>query len=243
MLSARALATDSPYMLKPFDTVLVCAAHPDDEVLGCGGTIAKDAAAGSAVHILILGQGLYSRGDVGDSDALEKLREAARRSAAILGARSITFGDLPDNRMDEVGRLDVVKIIEDAIDRLRPDAVYSHHFGDMNIDHVRVNECVSVACRPQPSHGVKELRFFEVPSSTEWRPTTERPFMPNIFVDIDAFLAQKLAALREYDQEMRPWPHPRSYQAVEHLARWRGASAGVAAAEAFVLGRRIEGGK
>ena len=222
------------------ETVLVCAAHPDDEVLGCGGAIARHAARGDAVHILILSQGLFSRDGQADSEALESLRGAARRSAAVLGAAGITFGDFPDNRMDEVARLDVTKLIEESIGRLAPSIVYTHHPVDLNVDHVRVHECVSVACRPLPGSSVRDLRFFEVASSSEWRPPGNgSAFQANLFVDIGVFLEKKLEALRAYGSEMRPWPHARSLEAVEHLARWRGASAGLEAAEAFVIGRQI----
>ncbi|GAC1652065.1 MAG: PIG-L family deacetylase [Vulcanimicrobiaceae bacterium] len=221
-------------------TVLVCAAHPDDEVLGCGGTIARHAREGWDVHIAIMAQGLASRGETASEPSqLETLRAAGRRAAAVLGARSIEFHDFPDNRMDEVARLDVAKALEAVLRRLEPRIVYTHHPIDLNVDHVRVNECVAVACRPQPGSSVRDLRFFEIPSSTEWR-AGAGAFAPNLFVDIGGFLSAKIEALREYDSEMRPWPHSRSYEAVEHLAKWRGATAGLPAAEAFVIGRQIE---
>jgi len=146
---------------------------------------------------------------------------------------------LPDNRLDGVELLDLVKRIEASIERHEPSVVLTHHAGDVNIDHQLVHEAVLAACRPQPGHPVDELLFFEIPSSTEWRPAGSRTtFVPNWFVDVSTTLPRKLDALRAYDSELRPFPHPRSLEAVEALARWRGATVGMLAAEAFVLGRK-----
>jgi LmbE family N-acetylglucosaminyl deacetylase len=147
---------------------------------------------------------------------------------------------MPDNRMDCVDMLDVVQQIEESVQRHKPCTVLTHNAGDVNIDHRIVHDAVIAACRPQPGHCVKKLLFFEVPSSTEWRPAASAPvFSPNFFVDISATLARKLKALEAYASELREFPHPRSLQAVSALARWRGASVGVMAAEAFMLGREV----
>ncbi len=136
--------------------------------------------------------------------------------------------------------LDVVQRIETFVARYGPATVLTHHAGDVNVDHRVVHDAVIAACRPQPMHTVRELLFFEIPSSTEWRPPASAPpFTPNWFVDISDTLDAKLAALRAYAPEMRPFPHPRSMEAVVALATWRGATVGVAAAEAFMLGRAI----
>ena len=223
-------------------TALILAAHPDDEVLGCGGTIAKLADKGTVVHVAFLADGVSSR--VGEH-AAQRLELAARRSAAqraceILGVKSVSFGDLPDNRMDTVPMLDITRAVETLIVAHRPKMVFTNHVGDVNIDHHRLHEAVVTACRPQQGHPVKTLLCFEVPSSTEWQlPGSAPAFTPNWFVDISNTLARKLAALDAYADELRPWPHPRSRQGVEHLARWRGATVGVEAAEAFTLGRQL----
>ena len=223
-------------------SVLVIAAHPDDEALGCGGSLAMLAKAGAAVHVAFLADGVTSR----DSDKaqlageIRARRMAAEKACAILGAASTFFGDFPDNQMDTVALLSVVKSIEALIARHRPDTVFTHHAGDVNVDHRRVQEAVVAACRPQPGHCVKLLLSFEVASSTEWQPPASATvFAPNWFIDISGTLDRKLEALDAYSSEMRAWPHPRSREAVTHLARWRGASVGVEAAEAFVLGRLI----
>lgn len=225
--------------------ILVIAAHPDDEALGCGGTIARYAQAGREVRTLILGEGLTSRSRERDRDQyagkLSRLVEAAQRANEILGVRSLTLKSLPDNRMDSLDRLEIIQEIEEFVRESRGGVVYTHHRGDLNVDHQIVHEAVVTACRPIPDQPVTKLCFFEVPSSTEWQvPALPTPFVPNYFVEITDTLALKLEALRAYHSEIRPWPHARSIEAVEHLARWRGATVGVCAAEAFVLGREVE---
>jgi LmbE family N-acetylglucosaminyl deacetylase len=223
-------------------TVLVVAAHADDEALGCGGTIARLARAGSAVHVAFLADGVSSRPDepARQAEALRSRRAAAEKACGILGVADMTYGVFPDNRMDSVPLLSVVQAIELLLARLRPETVITHHAGDLNVDHRRVHEAVAVACRPLPGASVRTLLAFEVASSTEWQPAGSGPaFAPNWFSDITATLDVKLAALDAYGAELRPWPHARSRAAVEHLARWRGATVGVAAAEAFMLGRHV----
>ena len=226
------------------NSVAVVAAHPDDEVLGCGGTLARMASDGRTVHILLLADGETSRSP-GTDQPFDSAKLAARQTAAekaskILGASSVEVLAFPDNRLDSLVLLDVVKQIEAFIQRHQPSTVFTHHVGDVNIDHQVVHHAVVTACRPLPGNPVKELLFFEVPSSTEWRPASSaEPFIPNWFVDISTTLAKKLQALEIYDSELRVFPHPRSLKAVNALATWRGATVGVEAAEAFVLGRKI----
>jgi len=223
-------------------TVLVVAAHPDDEVLGCGGTLAKLAAQGTGVYVSFMSDGVTSRpaDPAVHAGQLEARKAAAARASAILGVKNLTFGEFPDNRMDSVALLDITRSIEVLIDRIKPDTVFTHWPGDLNIDHRRVHEAVVTACRPQTGHPVRTLLSFEVPSSTEWQVAGMAPaFFPNWFEDITATLELKLAALDAYEAELRAWPHPRSREAVLHLARWRGAMVGAQAAEAFVLGRKL----
>lgn len=223
-------------------SILVVAAHPDDEVLGCGGTLAKHAAQGSTISVAFMSDGVASRrGDPALHQVqLDARRAAARQAAAILGVQNVTFGEFPDNRMDSIALLDITRSVEDAIAKCTPDTVYTHHGGDLNIDHRRVHEAVVTACRPQSDHPVRTLLCFEIPSSTEWQLASSAPaFAPNWFEDIAGTLEAKLAALNAYASELRSWPHPRSRQGVEDLARWRGATVGARAAEAFMLGRRL----
>jgi LmbE family N-acetylglucosaminyl deacetylase len=226
------------------NSALIVAAHPDDEVLGCGGTIARLAAEGWNVHVHIVAEGSTSRDNVRNvtkhSQTLLELRNAATEANRILGVNSLAFGEMPDNRMDGIELLDVVKLVNTDVLRLRPQLVFTHHAGDVNIDHRIIHDAVIAACRPQPDQSVKELLFFEVASSTEWRPrASAMPFVPDTYFDIGNFMSRKIQALHAYNAEMRPFPHARSIEAVESLGRWRGASVGCVAAEAFMLGRRI----
>lgn len=223
-------------------SILILAAHPDDEVLGCGGTIVKLTNQGAIVHAAFLADGVFSRD--GDTEVQQEelyvRRAAAQKACDILGVTSVSFGEFPDNRMDTVALLDIIKALEELIAVHKPEVVFTHHAGDVNIDHRRMHEAVVTACRPQHGHPVKTLLCFEVPSSTEWQlPGSAPEFAPNWFVNISDTLDRKLAALNAYAAELRDWPHPRSRQGVEHLARWRGATVGVDAAEAFMLGRQL----
>lgn len=227
--------------------VLVVAAHPDDEILGCGGTIAMHALLqGAQVHVLIMAEGITARDITRNREqhepSLSKLAQAAHQANRIVGTTTLELLSFPDNRLDSVDLLDLVKAVEEVITKHDPSIVYTHHRGDVNIDHQRVHEAVIAACRPQPLCGVKRLLFFEVASSTEWQPPfSGQPFAPNWFVNISGTLDHKLKALEAYASEMRAFPHPRSLKAIECLAHWRGATVGVQAAEAFVLGREIVG--
>ncbi|MBV8659851.1 MAG: PIG-L family deacetylase [Burkholderiales bacterium] len=225
------------------ESVLVVAAHPDDEVLGCGGAMAFHADRGDDVRVIIVAQGEVSRLDApsvasqGTSDALA---DAARAASAVLGVSDVTLLGLPDNQLDALPLLQVVKPIERIVAQYRPSIVYTHHFGDLNVDHRVVHGAVLTACRPLPGSSVRVIRCFEVPSSTEWNtPSGSLAFAPNCHMDVSLQLSRKLDALREYPMEMRPFPHARSYEAVEALARWRGASVGLDAAEAFMSVREI----
>lgn len=224
--------------------VLVVAAHPDDEVLGCGGTIAHHADLGDEVQVLIVGEGSTSRQSERNRSAvvseLSALAQAAQTAGSILGASGVELLSLPDNRLDSLDRLDLIKRLEDCVDRYQPQCVYVHHSGDLNVDHRRLHEAVVTACRPTPGHVVKSLFSYEVSSSTEWQPPGSAPFFqPNWFVDISDQWERKREALSVYDSEMRRWPHSRSFEAIEHLARLRGAQVGVEAAEAFCLLRHL----
>ena len=221
--------------------VLVVAAHPDDDVLGCGGAIARHVSAGDEVAIVFLADGVTSRERDDAADELTRRRASALRAAQILGVEDVSFGELPDNRMDSVALLDVVKIVEEHARRLRPTVVYAHSPVDLNVDHRRAHEAVITACRPQSGDSARTILSFEVPSSTHWRsPSASVPFAPNWFVDVSDFLETKLEALAAYEEELRPWPHPRSIEGVRHLARWHGAGIGVQAAEAFCLERHVQ---
>ena len=230
-------------MLYTSKNILVIVAHPDDEVLGCGGAIAKFSTRGCKITVAFLADGIGARAansDVNHAE-LDERKASAIRSCEILGAQTPIFGSFPDNQMDSVSRLKVAQHIETLVEDIQPDTILTHHHGDLNVDHRRTHEAVMTACRPQPGHCVKMIAAFEVASSTEWQtPGSHSIFLPNMFVDITNELKKKQMALDAYSQEMREFPHSRSVKAVTHLANWRGASVGVEAAEAFQIIRAIQ---
>jgi len=224
--------------------ILVFAAHPDDEVLGCGATIAKHVKKGDEVNVVILAEGITSRDNKRDmiksKAMLTELAIIAQKANKLLGVNSLIMHNFPDNRMDSLDLLDVIKVVENFITKFKPDIIYTHHIGDVNIDHQIVHKAVITACRPVPNFCVKRILFFEVASSTEWQTFGSNiVFYPNWFVEVSGFLELKLKALEVYKCEMRDYPHSRSIKALEYLAKWRGASVGVNAAEAFILGRNL----
>jgi LmbE family N-acetylglucosaminyl deacetylase len=223
--------------------VLVVAAHPDDELLGCGGTAARLAREGHVVCMAILGEGLTSRTarrtDVSAS-ALKDLGGCSRRVADLLGVKELTLHGLPDNRFDTLPLLEVVKVVEGLIERWRPTAIYTHHGGDLNVDHEVVSRAVLTATRPMENHPVRELYMFEIASSTEWGFQQLSPvFKPNVFVDIETTLSLKLEGMGMYESEARKFPHPRSGEALKAIAQRWGSVVGLKAAEAFEAVRLI----
>lgn len=228
--------------------VLVIAAHPDDETLGCGGTVAKLKSAGAHITILILGEGPTARQfpskhqqGTGEDVIEEVIKRAsvssAIRSASILAIEDLRFASLPDNRFDTVSLLSIIKIIEEVKISLRPRLVLTHYQGDLNIDHQIAQRSVMTAFRSLPGEKPAVILGFEVLSSTEYPYMPGVGFIPNVYGDITSYVQLKQQALAAYGGEMRNWPHPRSMEAVEYLGKLRGCQAGVEFAEAFMLYR------
>ncbi|SLN38174.1 PIG-L deacetylase family protein [Oceanibacterium hippocampi] len=221
--------------------ILIVAAHPDDEVLGAGAVAARHADRGDEVAIAILGEGLSARHASRDAvPAAERtaLREASEKAAAILGAGRLRLHDFPDNRFDSVALLDIVKVVEAEIADWQPEVVYTHFAGDLNIDHEITSRAVLTACRPLPGAAVRRILAFEVPSATGWG-LPQHPFQPTVFADVSGTLERKVAALAAYDGELRPFPHPRSAEALRAKAAAWGSQSGLTAAEPFQLIREI----
>lgn len=229
--------TDNPVLL-------VIAAHPDDEVLGCGGTMARLASEGVPVHCLIVAEGITSRVGLSleqKNSELQELRNQSKNAHSLLKLTSSEYFEFPDNKMDSVPLLDIVQKIESIINKVKPTHILTHHKSDVNIDHQKVHESVIAATRPQPGSTIKQVSFFEILSSSEWRFSgNSTRFAPNQFVDISNFINLKIQALKCYDSEMREYPHPRSYETAEILSQWRGSIVGLRNAEAFELGRQID---
>ncbi len=226
-----------------FKKILVIAAHPDDEMLGCGGTLARLLESGASVTILLLGEGPTARlgcSKEGQDETRHNAQHSAVKSAEVLGIGDVRFGRLPDNSFDTVPFLSIVQLIEKVADEVKPGLVFTHHAGDLNLDHQLTHKATITAFRPLPGCSPTTILAFEVLSSTEYTtPNSLPPFLPNLYVDISGCLDRKQKALEKYTSEMRAWPHPRSHEAVEHLARLRGCECGVEAAEAFVLCRGV----
>lgn len=220
----------------------VIAAHPDDEVLGCGGVIARMAGEGRPVHVAVLGEGATSRHDarLAESVEVDRLATQAQEAADILGASSLSLFGLPDNRFDSIDLLDIVKTIEGFLEDIRPSMVLCHHGGDVNVDHRRTFEAVLAATRRLPGSNIAMVAAFEVASSTDWAfQRTGTPFHPNLFVDVTGAMDKKLAAMSAYREEIRGFPHPRSLESLRAQAQRWGSTAGVEAAEAFEIVRLV----
>jgi LmbE family N-acetylglucosaminyl deacetylase len=214
-------------------TILIVAPHALDEVLGCGGTIALQAASGARVCILVL------CGD-GKNDLDANRRIAAGKAAALLGAEPPRFAGFPENQSDTVPLGRIVDSIERTVTELKPSTVYVSHGGNLNIDHQMAFRATATALRPVPGSSVTELFSYEIASSTDWAPPGMGDmFRPNRFVDIASVLPLKLEAIGLYAFDMRDEPHARSMKSLENLAYARGATVGIAAAEAFGVMRTI----
>lgn len=213
-------------------TIAVIVAHPDDEVLGCGGSIARFSREGWSVHILIMATGLTSRGTVSQTE-LSKLRQNAQNAAATLNASNIEFYNFPDNAMDTCPLLEVVKSVELFLAKVEPDLIFTHHDGDINIDHDITQRAVMTAARALPKTKPVEILACEILSSSDFGPA-EKPIKPHYYIRLDENdVEASLRALECYEGELRAWPHPRSTEALNHQLRLRGAECGATAAEVF----------
>lgn len=220
-------------------TVLCVAAHPDDEVLGVGGTLAKHAAAGERVDVLLLSDGEMARYETETPAARERRqerRDEARSAGDVLGVKDVEILDYWGNQLDDVALIDVVRDVETAIAERQPDVIYTHHYGDLNVDHQLVARAVRTAARPQAGSPVDRILSFQTPSATEWAmPTADTAFQPTVFVDIGEQLERKMDAIDVYASEMRDRPHPRAIESIRSNARLWGDRSGFMAAEPFEL--------
>ena len=222
------------------NSIVAIFAHPDDEILACGASLAKHASTGAVVRILLLASGLTARGPVATS-AMDELHDHARRAADVIGAESVMFGEFPDNRMDTVPLLDVVQVIEEFLGDMTPEILYTHNDTDLNIDHQKTFDAVTTASRPLGKNKIKNILTFENPSSTEWNlKGGSFHFNPNTFISIDENnLQKKVDAMEKYSFEKRSFPHPRSPESLRNLASYRGNIVGEKFAEALMLIRSI----
>ena len=225
------------------DRVLIIAAHPDDEVLGMGGTIAKYAAAGAEIALLIVTDGSSSQYQGSDDLAaiIERKKQETQACASVLGIGSVYYGGLPDMRLDVTPHIQINAAIEKVVAEFAPNIVYTHFYGDVNKDHQCVYESTLVACRPVMGQKVKRIFAYSVPSSTEWNIQTEKAvFMPNWYEDISGVFAEKkYEGFAQYKTELRPYPHPRSTEHLRQVDIAEGLRVGLGAAESFMLLRSL----
>jgi LmbE family N-acetylglucosaminyl deacetylase len=223
--------------------ILVVAAHPDDEVLGCGGTLAKAIVEGAEVHVFFLGEGISARFPIGDYDSKEyyaqtKIRQdGAEKALAVLKIKNFEFGTRLCTQFDKYPLLSIVKDIERKLASFSPDILFTHNPAEVNIDHRRTYEAVEVACRPTREHIPTEIYTFEILCSGSW--TFESTFKPNVFVNVAKFWDIKMKAWRCYEGEARPFPFPRCEEGIKTLAQYRGLSSNLKLAEGFRLVRKI----
>ncbi len=217
--------------------ILVIATHPDDEVLGCGGVIARHVAANDNVYVLVVTRGIP---EIFPANQIEETRRELQLAHSILGVKHVEFLDFPAPKLDTVPEYVLANAIRDSIMKIQPKTIYLPHHGDLHGDHRAVNHAALVAARPINGLSVWRLLCYETLSETEWAlPFGMDAFIPTVFVDISAFLEQKLRAMSCYRSQLKEPPHPRSLQTIESLARLRGSTVGLPAAEAFMLVREI----
>jgi LmbE family N-acetylglucosaminyl deacetylase len=222
--------------------ILIIAAHPDDEILGCGGTAARQVKEGNEVYTLVLGEGITSRDASRQREKREQelvlLKKQVHEANGVIGIKEVFIYDFPDNRFDSVPLLDIVKVLETIKNKIKPDIVFTHYEQDLNIDHQITYRAVLTAVRPTAAETVKEIYSFEVLSSTEWNFPLR--FSPDVFHDISGTIDIKLAAMEKYQSELKEYPHPRSLKGIRLNAEQWGMKTGLKYAEAFKLVRMVK---
>jgi len=215
--------------------ILIVASHPDDEVLGCFGTVSRLIKEGYEAYALILGEGKTSRDDTriveNKSEEIAVLNSETQKANDSIGIKKVFVESFPDNRFDSVDLLDIIKIISKVKEEVKPDIIFTHYEHDLNIDHQITYKAVITATRPMEDECVKEIYSFEILSSTEWNYPIS--FSPDTYYDINDTLDLKIKAMKEYTSELCEYPHPRSLEGIDLNAKYQGMRVGKKAAEAF----------
>ena len=220
--------------------ILVVAPHADDEILGCGGVIARHAAAGDVVTVAVMTDASKGAPELYDENYILGLRKEAQAAHEFLGVSETRFFDFPAPRLDTYPRYKVAAALGELVGEIRPEVMFVPHFGDLHVDHGAVYNAALVAARPVVGCSVHSIYAYETLSETEWAsPQSGAAFSPNHYVDISVFLAKKLDAMRCYESQLKSFPSPRSIEAIEALARYRGASVGYSAGESFAVVRTL----
>ena len=218
--------------------ILIVAAHPDDEILGCGGTIAK-LKSENEIYVIFMTNGVSARGKNKNKE-IKQRKNACLKLFNFLSIPKPIFFNFPDNQMDKVPLLKIIKKLENMIKIMKPDTIFTHYSHCLNIDHKRTFDAVITACRPISGLSVKRILSFEIPSSTEWALYKNKQFEPNYFIDISKYINEKINLIKFYKKELRNYPHSRSIVGIKSLASVRGVSCGVKFAESFYLNRLVE---
>lgn len=217
--------------------VLVIATHPDDEVLGCGGAMARHTAEGDKLHVLVMTRGIS---DLFSTEQIEETRRELKAAHQILGVMSVRFLDFPAPKLDTVPEYQLADAICDVLRSLDVDLLYIPHRGDIHVDHGSVFRAAMVAARPKNRTLVRRILAYETLSETDWAPPfADAAFLPSVFIDIGDYIKKKLDAMACYKSQLKSFPHPRSLDTIKALARYRGGSVGLSAAEGFMLIREI----
>ena len=217
--------------------ILIVAAHPDDEILGCGGTIFK-LKKNNKIKIIFLTNGVSAR--TKDQQKIFTRKHECEKLFKFLKISKPIFFDFPDNQLDNFPLLKIIKKIEEILKTFKPEVIFTHYENCLNIDHQIAFKATLTACRPLKKISVKKILSFEVLSSTEWMASKKKSFQPNFYINIDNEIKKKIKALKFYKSELKKYPHSRSAEGIEALAKFRGISSGNKYAEAFVLVRNIE---
>lgn len=226
--------------MKKNNSVLVVAAHPDDEAIGCFGTLLRHFENKDKINIVFLADGVSSRG-INIRDKEERKKNCLKVLKIIgLTNENVFFLDYPDNMMDTVPLLNIVKEIEKIKKKIKPTIMYTHFSNDLNVDHRIAYQAAITASRPSPSETIKKIFCFEILSSTEWGDKNKEIFSPNFFIDISKFINKKLQAIKIYDKEIKKSPNARSLENIKNLASFRGSTVGAYYAEAFFIERIYE---
>jgi N-acetylglucosamine malate deacetylase 1 len=217
--------------------ILIIAAHPDDEILGCGGTILK-LKKNNLIKVIFMTNGTDARGK--NKEASQKRIGGCLNLFKKLKLNKPTIFNFPDNMLDTVPLLKIIKKIEENISKFKPEIIFTHFDGCLNIDHQITFKATITACRPIKSSTVKKILSFEVPSSTEWSLSKDKKFQPNYYIDISNYIKEKISLMKYYKDEIKPYPHSRSLKSIRSLSEYRGTHVGVKNAEAFYLYRSLD---
>jgi len=218
------------------EKVLVVCAHPDDETLGLGGTLANHSKNGDDILVIFFANGQYGRDE--SKAGIKKRENQSKRACDILGIKNLKFYNYDDQLLEKIPLIELTSKIELVIKKFQPTILYTHYSGDMNQDHRRVFEAVLISSRPKPSSKIKKLICFETPSSTEWG-NSQDGFIPNLFVDIENVIQKKIDAIKQYGNEVENFPHPRSVEAIISRAKYWGSTVGLPKAEVFLIVRQV----